>query len=353
MSVDKENYLEYFLLFADNELNASDRKSVEEFLIVHPEFQQEFDEIQNTVLKPYDEEYTPITELTKFNGLTVQPELLLHLDGELSGAEKSAIVELIESNETVAEEWRVLNNVKLQPEQIAFPDKELLYKRTKRYVIPFPLRLAVAAMFIGAGFYFTLQLTNVNNNGSQPEIDNQLSSVNSNTTQHLASRNTNSNSDVSNEDVMVETDAAVLKNKIITDTETAETLTNSYVHAVDVVAPKNNLEKIEDQSNILDVSPVQSIENPRVFLPEEIERAPITLLASNENVSGLRERRNPYAFTADNSSIREDEVEESSEVSEVKKSGGLFNKVKRAIEKRTNIEPGGNLLIGAFEIAIK
>src|SRR5690606_27547493 len=137
-----------------NELSFSERQEVEDFVALHPELKDELDALQLTVLPADEHHYEPITELSKFNGLTVQHELMLHLDDELTGDEKIEIEKLIQRDNAVAEEWKILQTSKLSPEAIVFDDKDLLYRKTRRpIVIPMPFRMMAAAVLVGAGFY--------------------------------------------------------------------------------------------------------------------------------------------------------------------------------------------------------
>lgn len=92
VEINSSNYETYFLLYADNELNAGDKKEVEKFVLQHPQLQQEFTLLMQTVL---------------------------------------------------------------QPEIVVFTNKETLYrKEEKRRVVPiYLLRIAVAAAFIGVALF--------------------------------------------------------------------------------------------------------------------------------------------------------------------------------------------------------
>src|SRR3954452_14382262 len=49
-SIALDNYQEYFLLYIDNELNKSSREAVEKFVLQHPQLQDEFTLLKQTVL---------------------------------------------------------------------------------------------------------------------------------------------------------------------------------------------------------------------------------------------------------------------------------------------------------------
>jgi len=55
MSINKDNYEEYFLLYADNELSEVEMNNVEDFVKQHPELEEELLMIKLSVSKPDDE----------------------------------------------------------------------------------------------------------------------------------------------------------------------------------------------------------------------------------------------------------------------------------------------------------
>ena len=52
MQINRQTYEEYFLLYADGELNESEMKAVEQFIKLNPDLAGEFGLIQDTVMKP-------------------------------------------------------------------------------------------------------------------------------------------------------------------------------------------------------------------------------------------------------------------------------------------------------------
>ena len=52
MNINKNNYEEYFLLYADNELSDQEKNIVEAFVKQHPDLEEEFLIIKQSVIKP-------------------------------------------------------------------------------------------------------------------------------------------------------------------------------------------------------------------------------------------------------------------------------------------------------------
>jgi hypothetical protein len=154
------NYEEYFVLYMDNELTEDQRKMVEDFLLVNPDLQAELEILMGTKLPAEEFSFDKkalLAESMKLN--TVDEDLLLFIDGELS-AEKNTLVELeLTSNATYQAQYRHLLQTKLDAtEVIACPDKKELYRRTERAVLFQPwMRIAAAVLVMAAMgiFYFS------------------------------------------------------------------------------------------------------------------------------------------------------------------------------------------------------
>jgi hypothetical protein len=55
MQINRNNYEEFFLLYVDNELPAGERRAVEEFVLLHPDLQEELEILSGSVLTPVDD----------------------------------------------------------------------------------------------------------------------------------------------------------------------------------------------------------------------------------------------------------------------------------------------------------
>ena len=54
MHINRQTYEEFFLLYADGELNGTEKKAVEDFVKENPDLASEFNMIQDTVMRPDD-----------------------------------------------------------------------------------------------------------------------------------------------------------------------------------------------------------------------------------------------------------------------------------------------------------
>jgi tellurite resistance protein len=162
MQVDRHNYEEYFLLYADDELGAEERKAVEQFATANPDLAAELDILLQSRLTPdhivvfenkgqlIKEEKISFIDLTNY-----EEYLLSYIDNELNPDETSELEIFLSSHPRFKEELTVLQQAKLQADQsIVFPGKESLYQkeepvRTSPFIIRMNFwKIAVAATLI-------------------------------------------------------------------------------------------------------------------------------------------------------------------------------------------------------------
>src|SRR5687767_1563443 len=118
--ISRTNYEEYFLLYADNELSEQDRKSVEAFVLAHPDLQAELDLFLSAKLPLEDinleNKESLLADSMKLNA--VDESLLLHLDNELNEAQKKLVEEKLSADKNFRLQYNTLLKTKLEPEQI-------------------------------------------------------------------------------------------------------------------------------------------------------------------------------------------------------------------------------------------
>lgn len=162
------NYEEYFILYVDNELDASQKAMVESFAAQHPQLAGELDALMNTKLPLEEVSFAGKEDLLspamKLN--SVDESLLLYIDDELLPAEKAVVAGRIETDAAYALQHSLLLQTKLNAaETVSYPDKKELY-RHEREVVPFTFWMRMAAavilLLIGTWFFFL-------NKGGQPD----------------------------------------------------------------------------------------------------------------------------------------------------------------------------------------
>lgn len=148
--INLDNYEEFFILYMDNELTASEKIQVEEFIATHPQLAEELQLLMNTKL-PFeeislfnkDELFSPAMKVNM-----VDEALLLYIDDELTGPEKKLVEEKIRSNKEYASQHSLLLHTKLDPlEIVKHPYKKELYRHSDK-VISFKVWIRVAAAII-------------------------------------------------------------------------------------------------------------------------------------------------------------------------------------------------------------
>ena len=163
MSINRHNYEEFFLLYVDNELTQAEKSEVENFVSYNEDLAREFNTLKESVLKPGNEEFIHKTNLYKqTEGITAancETYFLLHVDNELTGAEKYAVETFVLQHPETQANFTLLHQTKLEVEPVVFQNKELLYKKDERKLVWMNWsRIAIAALFAGVAIalYFII-----------------------------------------------------------------------------------------------------------------------------------------------------------------------------------------------------
>ena len=171
-NINNNNYEEYFLLYADNELSADGRREVEAFVNENPALKEEFDALMSTLqvaeesMKLDDISFLLKTSNDAFiNEGNCREIFIAYHDWELNSAEMSQTEVFLERNPQWQQEFMWLGKARLTPDKsIVYPNKESLYKTAKTVrVIPiYVWRMAAAAMVAGIGLWITIPYFNTN-----------------------------------------------------------------------------------------------------------------------------------------------------------------------------------------------
>lgn len=134
IDISRSNYEEYFLLYTDNELTLEEKEAVDAFVLLHPDLQEELQMLMETRLEPADISFGDTSSLLaeNFKAAELEESLLLYIDGELEGQDKTMVEKELKNNTVLQEEYTLLLQTKLSPaDKIAYPNKEELYRHTE------------------------------------------------------------------------------------------------------------------------------------------------------------------------------------------------------------------------------
>ena len=377
--ITRHNYEEFFILYMDNELSSEDRRMVEAFVNLHPDLKEELDLLLQYKLEPD----TTITYSGKEELLRVEHDqapsfenyqewLSLYIDNELSIEQKKNIELLIAGHPSIQKELRLLQRTKLQPEEIVFVDKASLYRKEEKQRPVFSLwRIAAALLLlIGIGIA-TAVVINHNKSGSeQPTIVKGNKPVTEPAEQGPANNDKSIDAPVNGELVA---DNTPTKNNTVISPEiiTSSKKENRQEKNVAVNPRINN--RIDNDVQQVKKEPVVANNNkPNNDLPQSLNNDGV-----NKNIAGNNPDNNvvnnitvqqPQPLKPDvavtNNNTRPSDIQTASyndvatldQPDEKKaKNRGLFRKIARTFEKRTNIDPtdDNRLLVAGLSLRLK
>ncbi len=161
MNIDRNNYEEYFLLYADNELSDNEKVEVLKFVRDSQDLEEEFKMILSTVVKPTNLSAFDKTSLyrkdeaTTINASNHQQFFIDYADGEAGDDDKRRVEDFVKEHPAFAEELSFFLQARLMPDMdIVYPFKQDLLKKepAKVWTIVFWRTLA-AAVIIGFGIW--------------------------------------------------------------------------------------------------------------------------------------------------------------------------------------------------------
>ena len=371
-SISRHNYETFFLLYADNELSATEKNSVDEFVQANPDLHEELLMLQQSILQPGDIIFDDKTSLLRHDLLAsaLQEQLLLHLDDELTANSKTAIEALIITNAEVQKEREILQQTKLAADNtIVFPDKRSLYKKEPGRVVAINWRsVAVAAVLTGFGIWgAAVYFNGAAKNGVLSTAKNTGKKTNNNIPAPVKTATPNLH--------LPENVVPSVKEETIA----AEILTRqSPKHNVTPASstPKASLKKADrEMATIVETIndnnlPKPNLENlnnngsnKTVTANVKLLKQPIEPTGTRQNevaqTDNKKEEDNTFAVTTasytDNSEESNNRILFMNE-EKIKKTklGGIFRKVKRVLERSTSIKSGNNnIKVANLEFAIQ
>ena len=177
MIINRHNYEECFILYWDNELTASQKQAIENFVNENPDLQEEFRILGETRFVPDKnlqfEGKEFLLNSSSININNYEEQLLNYIDDALNNNERKEVEKLAAKLPIIQKELLLLQKTKLQPEtEVIFPDKSTLYRREEkvRVISMAWFRVAVAAAIILIAGFVTLRLINTDKGGDKIEV---------------------------------------------------------------------------------------------------------------------------------------------------------------------------------------
>ena len=368
MNINRNNYEEYFLLYADKELSADEKNMVEMFVQQNPDLEEEFVMLQQSVVKPDNtitlEDKSSLFRKEEFiNQANYEEKFLLYTDNELSLPEIEETEKFVLSNPSLQTDFTLLQRVKYEPDtSIVFPDKDLLYKKEDDgKVIPFNWRYLAAAILLGIGLWTGISYLQKDKTkpviGTRPGTEIK-ENIPVKPLEQVEQKDAEKN--LVNADPVQKQPLQVIEKK---QPENRVTNQQQDVAAKQDIAPKNiepvntpGTTKLPEQKKeeiVKNDLPVRSND-----LPQPIRTTPDNLISepTGNKITIPSTVQNNYAMPA--SYIAEEEVKNENYVfynittEEFRKSkvGNFLKKVKRAVERKIPFKNSG-LKIGSVEIA--
>ena len=389
MNINLNNYEQYLLMYVDNELSAAQQREVESFLRDYPYLQEELEQLKQIILPLEIVSFNKESLLKPVLDDSLQEKLLMHLDGELPAGESLALQNSLAADKMLSKEWAVLQKTKLDATDIVLhPDKESLYRKERSVIAGRFVRWAVAAMLLGAGFYAGVMMLNRDKNvevnvanagepGKKPGstvVEPQEKNMASVKEEQEPSTVVTSDDQSTNAPAVAEkdkpgknTDLAAgdkvsdQKDKLPLQKQTAKLPDNNSLAVNNGTqrsltrAPEPKELPASNNAPVLKAAnnDIAALEKPvnSIDLKNNITSRPPNQVDIDRSASG-----NAFARTAalgfDESSNDKILMMEEENVSR-SKAAIFLKKVKRNVERRTNIKPGKSLRIAGFEFAVK
>lgn len=383
MQINRHNYEEFFLLYVDKELSAADKRAVDVFVEENPDLQMELWALQQTVVKAGDivldkKEWLYMQEEIS----ALQEDLLLYTDDELTATAKKSVETLVATHKTAQAELNILKKTKLQPDmRVVFADKQSLYRKESNRVVAITWwRAAAAAVILGfvlsAGVYVfkhNYKVTPglpglVNVDKTNPKEIKAVLPVNQSTVQQgkkLSAEN------VAYPSPQIKNNATAI-DKITPGIDKNKSHNNNEASVV--VAEKNNRSK--KRGNDLPKSYLENINSLKSnkativgVLPANDNSSKISgnndatihtkVNTSNTFIAGNNNRpdQNVMATQVVNENTERETSNHYLHIDHDKEKrtalGGFIRKAKRIIERTTNVTSGEGIKIAGFEIALK
>jgi hypothetical protein len=379
MMITRNNYEEYFMLYADNELSAAEKKAVETFVIQNPDLEKELLMVQQTILKPDNrivfENKSLLMKQTFADSIininNYEEYFLLYTDNELDKAARKDVELFVNNNPSLKEELNILLQTKLVADtQIIFEGKEILYKKEKDdKVIPLPwLRIAAAAaVLLLLGFFIINSKTKPA--ASFVKTQNPKTNNAKNNPAIVINKNKKDDSVVTSSTVasLDNTEATIKKGKV-KNIKSDNLAINKSIKKEMINPVKKQTNNLPAENNTVEIQRNQIAKVEEVRTPETVEEntkvntVTNTIISKVDNtVAAATDNKNDehnylsQALQTNNNTNSDDVFYVANTSSKKSKLRGIFRKVSRVFDKTANADDDNKhgVLIGSFQIALK
>lgn len=388
MNINRNNYEEFLLLYADNELSFNERQAAEDFLEANPDLKTELQMLLDSKLHTEHIPFFNKTALYKNDSFITEENyesyFLLYADDELTEEQKKETEKYAASSPTLQKEFELILATRLKAENnIVLADKSALYRKEEpaRILRISWMRIAAAAVVIGIILSAGILLLNRKTVSKEPELVKKESAPaqnNAGTKETAPSANESPADDNSSEKNTV-ADNVGEKNEIKIDDKkpNKEPIISQKSLQQNIATIKSTVKENKKQDAIVTNNNDASYELVKNGVNTELKKVTeateaVKMVAQPEavvkadkpkeivDIAVGPEEINKYAKTTlnteeeNNTSIGVFNVSED----KVQKSGlrGLFRKVKRVISRRNSGDDGEEqatkkIRIGSFAIA--
>ncbi|MBA3673401.1 MAG: hypothetical protein H0W75_00335 [Chitinophagaceae bacterium] len=368
MNINRNNYEEYFLLYADKELLASERSMVEMFVQQNPDLEEEFVILHQSVIKPdisielKDKSFLLRKETHlqagHINQDNYEEKFLLYTDNELSLSEIEETEKFVLSNSSLQNEFSLLQQVKYVPDtSIVFPDKGSLYKKGNGVkIIPFRWQALAAAVLFGAGLWTAIGY--LQKNKTEPVAANRSLTPKKNTTKLIKPKDEVEDITLIKTKTDQSTSQKVNKsnvdNSVKNQLPLQQNITQKNIQSTNNTLKENKVVKNKNEDIVIN-KPLE--ENKEITKINELpQQGNNVLLPSDKNGNTQPLQQNyyvhPATYIADAEIKSENYVFYNITTEEFNKSkvGTFLKKVKRTIERKNPLK-NNKFRIGTVEIA--
>ena len=161
IKINKSNYENYVIDYLDGNLNAVENDCFVAFLEDNPDIKDELFDLDNIELIPEEKEFLekdtlkkqPIASVHGINELNYEEWFIAHFEGDLNETQTSSLLDFIDKNPGLSEEYKHHNSLQLIPDRnIIFSNKEQLKHKSNLRLIWYSSAAAILILFATGWF---------------------------------------------------------------------------------------------------------------------------------------------------------------------------------------------------------